>query len=900
MLRVRIGLSVQRLPRTSRYFSTADVESQLASVKAASEAFAKYDQKTVDHIFVRIAHEANKQRLPLAKLAHEETKMGLMEDKVLKNGLACELILDRFRDLKTCGIVDRDEIRGVEHIATPMGVVCCIAPTTNPTSTAIAKSLFCAKTRNAAIFLPHPRAARCTAEAVKICHDAGVAAGAPEGFLQCIQPHDVSRECSHLVMTHDNVNVILATGGPGMVKASYSVGKPAIGVGSGNAPILVDETADLEMACGSIVLGKTFDNGMICAAEQSVVAVDAIYDKFKAMLEARGVCFLEGKDKQKLGNYLIQNGRVNPDIVGQSAQTIADRIGVKVPRNTVVLAGEASEIGPSEPLSHEKLSPVLGLYRTRDFADGMAIAKELTEFDGIGHTAGIYSKMPERVNQFALAVPAGRILHNMPTSLGAIGTAFNFNVDPSFTLGVGTKAGSSVSTNVGPLNLVNIKTVATRQEHTEWFQNPPKIYFNRNCLEDALRDASNVYANGSRDKRCLIITDHTMVGLGQATRVGDILKAQGFSVEVFDEVKPDPDMKTVHAGVKACESFKPDMIVCLGGGSPMDAGKFIRVVYEHPELHVEDAASRFIEIRKRTSPFPKLGSKVHRLVCIPTSSGTASEVTPFAVITDDDGMKHPVFSYQLTPDIAIIDSSFCDKLPKSLVANAGVDAITHATEAFVSVAANEFTESHAIKAIQLLFDNLPMSYQKGDIKARENVHHAASLAGLAFSNSFLGITHSLSHKVGAAFHLPHGLTNAILMPHVIRYNASDSPMRMGIYPGYDHPVAKSRYAQIARSIGCSGSDGDELVEAYCQRIMDLMSELDMPMTFQEAGISEENFLRELDNIAIAAFDDQCTPANPRFPLTSELKLILLDAYYGRQVCSVNLNEEQATKLSVSA
>jgi len=856
----------------------------LAKAKAASAEFAKMDQEDVDRIFVNIAHAANKQRLPLAVAAHEETGMGLMEDKVLKNGVACELILDRFRDVKTCGIIERDDNHGIEKVANPMGVVCCITPTTNPTSTAIAKSLFCAKTRNAAVFLPHPKAANCTKEAVKICHDAGVAAGAPEGFLQCLGSEDISRDSSKFVMSHDDVNVILATGGPGMVKASYSVGKPAIGVGSGNAPILVDETADLDMAVGSIVLGKTFDNGMICAAEQSVVAVDEIYDELKAKFEARGVCFLEGKDKEALGQYLIKDGRVNPDIVGRSALDIAETINVEVPKNTVVLAAEATEIGEMEPMSHEKLSPILGLYRASDFKDGVEISRRLTEFGGIGHTAGIYTSEQKRVEAYALEVPAGRILHNVPTSLAAIGTAFNFNVEPSFTLGVGTKAGSSVSSNVGPMNLLNITTVATREEHTEWFNNPPKVYFNRHCLEDALRDMSKANSHGERLERALIVTDKTMVSLGHAGRVKDIMQRQGFQVAVFDEVQPDPNMETVRDGIETCERFRPDVMICLGGGSPMDAGKFIRALYEHPELKIEDAASRFVELRKRTQPFPRLGSKIHKLLCVPTSSGTASEVTPFAVITDDDGMKHPVFSYQLTPDAAIIDATFCEQLPPSLVANAGVDAITHATEAFVSVASNEFTETHALKAIAMLFESLPKSFHKADARARETVHHAATLAGLAFANSFLGITHSLSHKVGAVFHTPHGLTNAILMPHVIRYNANDSPTRMGIYPGYDHPIAKQRYAAIARSLGLD-RDGkaktdDELVEAYCAKIIELMRDLNMPLTFRDAGVSESEFMRQLDDIALAAFDDQCTPANPRFPLVSEMKEILIDAYYG--------------------
>eukprot|EP01025_Chloroclados_australasicus_P065676 TRINITY_DN8946_c0_g1_i8.p1 TRINITY_DN8946_c0_g1~~TRINITY_DN8946_c0_g1_i8.p1 ORF type:complete len:932 (-),score=99.40 TRINITY_DN8946_c0_g1_i8:972-3767(-) len=856
----------------------ARLEEMVRTAKLASHEFEKYSQEEVDRIFSVIAHEANKHRVPLAQSAALETGMGLFEDKVIKNGVACELIYDRYKDMKTCGIIERNEIQGIVKIATPVGLVCCITPVTNPTSTAIAKSLFCAKTRNAAIFLPHPRAADCTRQAVEICHQAGVKAGAPVGFLQCVD--EVSRDISDYVMKHDDINLILATGGPGMVKASYSAGHPAIGVGSGNAPVLIDETANLEEAVGSVVLGKTFDNGMICAAEQSLVVIDPVYDKVKQLLVRRGVHFVTGEDREKLSKFMMIDGRLNASIVGQSAQRLADMIGIQVPPNTVVLAAEASEVGPQEPLSHEKLSPIIALYRAPDYKTGVQLARKLAEYDGIGHTAGIYTKDESRMEDFAMKMPVGRALTNMPTSLSAIGTAFNFNMDPSFTLGVGTQAGSSISTNVGPENLLNIKTLAKRQQHTEWFKNPPQIYFNRNCLEDALRDTSKHYADGSRDKKAIIITDKVMGKLGYVDRVTRTLKEQGFTCQIFNDVNPDPDIATVRRGVQACEAFKPDLMICLGGGSPMDAGKFIRVCYEHPQVSLEDAAARFIELRKRTCSFPQLGSKIHKLVCIPTTSGTASEITPFSVITDDDGQKYPLFSYRLTPDIAIIDSSFCLNLPKSLIANAGVDAITHATEAFVSVAHNDFTETHSLKALKLLFDNLPASYEDGNIEAREAVHHGATLAGLAFSNSFLGINHSLSHKIGAAFHLPHGLTNAILMKHVIKYNAVENPTRMGIYPSYDHPVAGERYAQIARHIGLKGETKEQLIDAYCDKIIETMQRLNMPTSFQDAGIDERTYMHKLDELAIAAFDDQCTVANPRFPLVEELKEILIDSYYG--------------------
>ena len=858
--------------------SNFDVDELVRKAKKAELEFTNLDQEAVDRIFLNIAHQADKHRVPLSLLAVQETKMGLVEDKVLKNGLAAELIRHRYKETKTVGVIHSDPIHGITKIAQPVGTVVCITPTTNPTSTAIAKSLFLAKTRNAGIFLPHPRASESTAEAVRVCHDAGVEAGAPENWVQCVPKPTL--ELSNAVMGHPKVNMILATGGPAMVKASYSTGHPAIGVGSGNAPVLVDETANLNQACGSIVLGKTFDNGMICAAEQSVVVVDQVYDHFKMLLEKRGVYFLYGDDKKKLEDFLIQDGRINVDVVGQSAMTIADMIGVKVPPGTVVLAAEESEIGPDIPLSFEKLSPILAVYRATDFDEGVDICNKLTWHGGVGHTAGIYSEDSKRLETYAAKIPAGRILANMPTSISAIGTEFNHEIDPSFTLGVGTMAGSSTNDNVGPMHLLNIKTLATRQEHIEWYRNPPDIYYNRGCLEEALSDCSRQMKDGRRLQRCIIVTDKVMGIMGYVDRLKEALVKYGFTVTVFDDVNPDPDMATVRKGIEACKQFDPDIMVCLGGGSPMDAGKFIRALYENPELSLEDAAARFLELRKRTCPFPILGSKIKKIVCIPTTSGTASEVTPFSVITDDEGMKHPLFSYRLTPDIAIIDSSFCEKLPKSLVAFAGIDAITHATEAFVSVAANEFTEGHALRALKLLTENLVKSYHTGSLATREAVHHGATLAGLAFSNSFLGIGHSLAHKMGAAFHLPHGLTCGILLPHVIRFNASKTPTRMAIYPGYDHPKALDRYAEIARYLGLKGNTDTELMEAFISQLEDMYDHMNVPKTFQLAGVPENVFLDKLDEIAIKAFDDQCTPANPRFPLVEELQGVLKQAYYG--------------------
>lgn len=857
-----------------------DYEEMVRKAKQAEKEFAKLGQEEVDRIFLKIAHEADKQRVPLAILAVEETGMGLVEDKVLKNGLAAELIRHRYKDTKTVGIIEKDAIRGITKIAQPVGTVVCITPCTNPTATAIAKTLFMAKTRNVGIFLPHPRSAKATAEAVRICHDAGVAAGAPLNFVQCVPKPTL--ELSNRIMNHEDINLILATGGPGMVKAAYSTGHPAIGVGSGNAPILVDETADLKQACGSIVLGKTFDNGMICAAEQSIVVVDSVYDELKTMLEERGVHFLYGEEKTLLENFLIKNGAVNVDVVGQSAKNIAKRIGVRVPAGTVVLAAEETGVGEDYPMSHEKLSPILAVYRSANFEDAMDLSERLTRFGGVGHTAGIYSNDQDRLEQYATRMPAGRILANMPTSVAAIGTEFNSSIDPSFTLGVGTQAGSSTNDNVGPMHLLNMKTLATRQEHIEWYKNPPDIYFNTGCLEEALNDCVRPLQDGYRMNRCLIITDKVMGVLGYVDRLKDALTSRGFVTSVFDDVNPDPDMDTVRRGVLACQQFGPDLMICLGGGSPMDAGKFIRAKYECPTLSVEDAAARFLELRKRTCSFPVLGSKIRKIVCIPTTSGTASEVTPFSVITDDEGMKHPLFSYRLTPDMAVIDASFCAKLPKSLVAFAGIDAITHAVEAYVSVASNEFTEGHSLRALRLLTSNLVDSYSTGNMKAREAVHHGATLAGLAFSNSFLGICHSLAHKMGAAFHLPHGLTCGILLPHVIRYNSCTCPTRMGIYPGYDYPMALSRYANIGRYLALEGKTDEDLMEAFITELYQLYSAMNVPSTFRAAGISEDAFLKQVDVIALKAFDDQCTPANPRFPLVDELKEVLKQAYYGEE------------------
>lgn len=803
--------------------------------------------------------------------------MGCFEDKVIKNGVAAELTYAKYRDTKTVGIIERNEVKKITKIAVPKGPIAAILPTTNPTSTVVTKALFSLKTRNGMIFLPHPRSSQCTAAAVKICLDEAVAAGAPAGILQAIE--HPNRDISNYVMHHPDIRLLLATGGPAMVKACYESGKPSLGVGAGNASVIIDETANLEEAVGSIILSKTFDNGVICASEQSIVLLDEVYDRGVKLFKQRGVTFLYGDDLQKLRDYLIIHGSINPNVVGQSAMTIASNAGIKVPPGTLVLAGEVSDIGPSEPMSYEKLSPILSFYRAKDFSDALDIGKRIVEFGGLGHSAVMYSRKQDRLDLFALTMPAFHLMANMPSAFGAIGTAFNFNVDPSFTLGVGSIGGSSLSGPLSPMNLLDIKTLADKEEHIQWFKIPPKIYYNRNCLEDALNDLSEEKTL----KRALVVTDRPMVEMGYAARLTRALEDRGYTTHVFSGIAPDPDMDCVRRGVQECESFKPDMMICLGGGSPMDAGKFIRVQYEHPGINIDDLAARFIELRLRTQIFPNTGLKMKKLICIPTTSGTASEVTPFSVITDDQGHKRPLFSYTLTPDMAIIDSSFTDKLPKSLISFAGIDAITHAVEAFVSVAQNDFTSPYALRALRLLFDNLHDSYHNNSISAREAVHHGASIAGLAFSNSFLGVCHSLSHQIGSHFHLPHGLCNAILLPYVIEYNATIHPTRMGIYPTYNTPRAMSQYAEIAKYLGCDGANDSELTQQFVDKFQDLCVNLEVPLSFKAAGINEDKFLTHLRAMAEEAFDDQCTGANPRFPLVSELEEVLKRSYYGNDV-----------------
>jgi acetaldehyde dehydrogenase/alcohol dehydrogenase len=869
--RCPIGIS------SARFISKDSVETvqvKIAELCAAQREFATFDQEKVDKIFASVAHAAAKNRILLARLAVDETDMGCFEDKVIKNSICAELTLSKYKNAKTAGIIERDVVKKITKIAIPVGPVAALIPVTNPTSTVITKALFALKTRNAMIFLPHPRSPQCTAEAVRICNDAAVAAGAPHGVLQCVYP---TKEISALVMKHPDIKMILATGGPQMVHASYESGKPALGVGAGNAGVIIDNTADVDEAVGLIMASKTFDNGVICACEQSVVICDSVYDRARAAFIRRGMFICEGEDRKKLSDYFFPNGSMNKDVVGQSAIKIAKAAGIDVPAGTLVLGAECTEVGLTEPLSAEKLSPILSMYRGKDFDELCAITKSIVSYGGLGHTAAIYTKDHARLERFAVEMPAFHLMANMPTSLGAVGTAFNFNVNPSMTLGVGSLGGSSLSDCLTPFHLLNIKVMAERQEHMEWLKTPPSVYFNKNCLADGLQDLAEKSANC---KRVLLVTDRPMVTMGYASRVTDVLDELGIQWEIFDAVCPDPDMACIRAGIKICEEFLPDTLICLGGGSPMDAGKLIRVMYEHPDVSLDDLSARFVELRKRTMEFPDHGSKIHKLVCIPTTSGTASEVTPFSVITSDTGRKHPLFSYHMTPDIAIIDSSFTEKLPKKLVAHAGLDAITHAVESYVSVVANDFTMAQSMQAVKLLFANLHESYASGSEGSREKVHHASTIAGLAFSNAFLGISHSLGHQIGAKYHLPHGITVAALLPHVIAYNASERPTRMAYYPGYTHTMGAERYADMARMLGLKGDTKHELVEAFITHFQGLCASLNVSLAFKDYGIDEAEYMEGIGVMADHAFDDQCTGANPRLPVKEELVELLRRAYYG--------------------
>tara|TARA_R110000851_G_scaffold90253_5_gene197098 strand:- start:21017 stop:23614 length:2598 start_codon:yes stop_codon:yes gene_type:complete len=857
--------------------NTQELDLLVERVAKAQAEFANFSQEQVDIIFRAAALAAADARIPLAKMAVTETGMGVLEDKVIKNHFASEYIYNKYKDEKTCGILSEDLTFGTITIAEPVGIICGIVPTTNPTSTAIFKALISLKTRNGIIFSPHPRAKNSTTTAAKIVLDAAVAAGAPKDIIGWIDQPSVA--LSNQLMTHEKINLILATGGPGMVKAAYSSGKPAIGVGAGNTPIVIDETADIKRAVSSILMSKTFDNGVVCASEQAVIIVDSIYKQVKERFISHGGYILSKAETAAMQTVILKNGGLNADIVGQSAVAIAAMAGFDVPSTTKVLIGEVTDIDDAEAFAHEKLSPLLGMYKAKDFNEAMDKAEALVTLGGIGHTSGLYTNQDtqdERVKIFGFRMKTARILINTPASHGGIGDLYNFKLAPSLTLGCGSWGGNSISENVGPSHLINKKMVAKRAENMLWHKLPSSIYFRRGCLPIALEELSD-------KKRALIITDKFLFNNGYCNETLKILKAQGLETEIFYEVEADPTLAIVRQGAKVAQSFQPDVIIALGGGSPMDAAKIIWVMYEHPDVDFADLALRFMDIRKRIYKFPKMGVKA-QMVAIPTTSGTGSEVTPFAVVTDEvTGMKYPIADYQLTPNMAIVDPNLVMDMPKSLTAFGGIDAVTHALEAYVSVMANEYSDGQALQALDLLFKYLPESYEFGANApvAREKVHNGATIAGIAFANAFLGVCHSMAHKLGAEFHLAHGLANALLISNVIRFNATDMPTKQAAFSQYDRPKALCRYAAIADYLKLGGKTDAQKVDKLIEKIEALKTTIGIPASIQDAGVNEADFIAKLDELAEDAFDDQCTGANPRYPLIKELKQVLLDSFYGR-------------------
>ena len=856
-----------------------DLNKVVACGKAAQRIFATFSQEKVDDIFKRAALAANNQRIPLAKMAIEETGRGLLEDKVIKNHFASEEVYHKYAHLKTCGVIEQDDIGGYSRIAEPVGLLAGVIPVTNPTSTAIFKALIALKTRNGIIFSPHPSAKLCTIEAAKVILRAAVEAGAPEGIIGWIE--DPTLDLSQALMRHPDVSLILATGGPGMVRAACSSGNPSLGVGSGNTPALIDETADIEMAVSSILISKTFDNGMICASEQSVVVVDAVYEIVRDEFAKRGAYFLTDEEKKKVSAIILMNGHLNPEIVGQSVTHIAELADITVPEGTRVLIGEVENIGSDEPFAYEKLSLILAMYRATDFSDGLDKTKRLIEFAGLGHTAVIYadSSEDEKITTFRSALKVCRILINTPSSQGAIGDLYNFRLDPSLTLGCGTWGGSVVSENVGPMNLLNIQVIADRRENMLWYRIPSRIYFKPGCLPVALQDLKGLH-------KAFIVTDKPLFDLGMVQEIREALEKMHITFKIFYDVEPDPTLSTVRRGLEQIQSFQPDVIIAFGGGSPMDAAKIMWLLYEHPEVEFTGIATRFMDIRKRVYELPALGNKA-MLVAIPTTSGTGSEVTPFAVVTDDrTGIKYPLADYALTPSIAIVDPQLVMRMPKSLTAYGGIDALTHALESLVSSFATNFTNPNALEAIRLLFKYLPAAYHEGEDnpKARERVHYAATIAGTAFANAFLGICHSLAHQLGATFHVPHGLANALMISHVIRYNATDHPFRQASFSQYHYPSAKGRYIGAVNYLGLGcGINDDGKIKLLIEKVDGLKWEVGIPQSLREAlpNVTEEAFLAVVDRMAEQAFDDQCTGTNPRAPLIEDLKRLYLTAYYGK-------------------
>lgn len=858
--------------------SVETLEKALKELRQAQKIYATYTQEQVDAIFKAAALAANRARIPLAKLAVEETGMGIVEDKVIKNHFASEYIYNKYKDAVTCGVVEEDKAYGIRRIAEPIGVVAAVIPTTNPTSTAIFKTLLALKTRNGIIISPHPRAKKSTIEAAKVVLEAAVEAGAPEGIIRWI---DVpSLDMTTLVMKE--ADIILATGGPGMVKSAYSSGKPAIGVGAGNTPAIIDDSADIVLAVNSIIHSKTFDNGMICASEQSTIVLDKVYDEVKEEFKNRGCYFLKPAEIEKVRKTILINGSLNAKIVGQSAFRIADLAGVKVPEKTKILIGEVKSVELSEEFAHEKLSPVLAMYRAKDFEEALTKAERLIADGGYGHTSSLYVNTvteQDKISEFGERMKTCRILINTPSSHGGIGDLYNFKLAPSLTLGCGSWGGNSVSENVGIKHLLNIKTVAERRENMLWFRAPGKVYVKKGCLPVALEELKAVYGK----KRAFIVTDTFLFENGYTKPITDKLEEMGIQYTTFSNVAPDPNLACAKEGAKLMAEFKPDTIIALGGGSAMDAGKIMWVLYEHPEADFQDMAMRFSDIRKRIYTFPRMGEKAY-FVAIPTSAGTGSEVTPFAVITDETtGVKYPLADYELLPNMAIIDADMHMNAPKGLTSASGIDAVTHALEAYASVMATDYTDGLAIQALKVIFEYLPRAYDNGpnDPEAREKMANAATMAGMAFANAFLGVCHSMAHKLGAFYHIPHGVANALMIDEVIRFNMAEVPTKMGTFSQYDHPHTLARYAEVATALGLKGKNDEEKVESLIKAVDELKKKIGIKNSIKEYGIDEKEFLDRLDDMTEQAFDDQCTGANPRYPLMSEIKQMYLNAYYGK-------------------
>ena len=858
--------------------SVETLEAKMKAMREAQKEFAKFSQEQVDKIFYEAAMAANKMRIPLAKMAVEETQRGVLEDKIIKNHYAAEYIYNAYKDTKTCGVIEEDTAYGIKKVAEPIGLVAAVIPTTNPTSTAIFKTLICLKTRNAIIISPHPSAKACTIEAAKVVLEAAVKAGAPEGIIGWI---DVpSLELTNQVMRDSDI--ILATGGPGMVKAAYSSGKPALGVGPGNTPVIIDDTADIKMAVNSIIHSKTFDNGMICASEQSVTVLNSIYEEVKKEFQYRGCYFLKkGAELDKVRKTIIINGALNSKIPGKSAYEIAKMAGVDVPENTKILIGEVESVDISEEFAHEKLSPVLAMYKAKTFDEALAKAEQLVADGGYGHTSALYvhPAQTEKIEKHYAAMKTCRVLINTPAAQGGIGDLYNFKLAPSLTLGCGSWGGNSVSENVGVKHLINVKTVAERRENMLWFRTPEKVYFKKGSMPVALDELGTIM----HKKKAFIVTDSFLYKNGYVKGIEEKLDAMGIQHTCFYEVAPDPTLQCAQKGADMMRSFEPDTIIALGGGSAMDAAKIMWVMYEYPDANFEDMAMDFMDIRKRVYTFPEMGKKAY-FVAIPTSSGTGSEVTPFAIITDaETGVKWPLADYQLLPNMAIVDVDNMMTQPKGLTSASGIDVMTHAIEAFVSIMATDYTDGLAMKAVKMVFENLPSAYENGanDPKAREEMANASCMAGMAFANAFLGLNHSMAHKLGAFHHLPHGVANAVLLTEVMRYNASEVPTKMGTFSQYQYPHALARYAELGRFAGCTGKDDKEVFENFLAKLEVLKEQIGIKKSIKEYGIDEKYFLDTLDDMVEQAFNDQCTGANPRYPLMKEIKELYLKCYYGK-------------------